>query len=41
MGAGATEETVLRFLRALEAALAANGHKLSAGASTGAASRLF
>jgi alanine-glyoxylate transaminase/serine-glyoxylate transaminase/serine-pyruvate transaminase len=41
MGAGATEETVLRFLHALEGALAANGHKLSVGASTGAASRLF
>jgi alanine-glyoxylate transaminase/serine-glyoxylate transaminase/serine-pyruvate transaminase len=41
MGAGATPETVLRFLAAFEDALVESGYQLSVGASAAAASRLF
>ncbi len=37
MGAGSVPQTLLQFLAALEAALAANGHQVPAGAGVGAA----
>jgi alanine-glyoxylate transaminase/serine-glyoxylate transaminase/serine-pyruvate transaminase len=41
MGAGATQDIVLRFLEAFEEALSAAGYQVTAGTSASAASRLF